>query len=417
MEPISLKFFFHCLGNFFWNIVEIGIALNIVKATSLKCRDVRFMAILEMRRLDERCDFEAWWNQLLSKSLDDNPFLTYDWLTLWWKHFGKGKELKLFTVENETAVSLVAPVMYSTYQVFGSRRSRVEFVASGDSDYQGFIVTNLQEAARAMNQLIKRILEDSNDVDCAVFSEVPEDSVTARLLEGVDGEVLGVHHSTTNSSPFVMLPDNYELYRQTLGSNMRRNLKLWERQALKDYRVDFIRYDKIGTVEEAMKIFFDLHQKRQISKGNCGVFSSSVKKSFHTEVANAFAQRGWLGLFFLTFNDRPISAIYSYEYNGKLYAYLCGFDPEYARYRPGHLAFKNLIQYGIQKKLKELDFLRGDEEYKFRWRAIVRNNFEFRIPRRGLKSKFYNWTTNNRALPYLYAASALPRFLTRSRSR
>jgi CelD/BcsL family acetyltransferase involved in cellulose biosynthesis len=359
------------------------------------------MAILELQRFDERNDFETWWNQLLSNSLDNHPFLTYEWLTSWWKYFGKGKELKLFTAENERAVSLVVPVMYSTCKVLGSRRSRVEFVASGDSDHQGFIVTNFQEAARTVNQLIESIIEDSNDADCIVFKDVPEDSVTAKLLEGINREGFGATHSTANSCPYVPLPNNYEIYRQTLGSNMRRNLKLWERQALKDYRVEFVRYDKIGTVEEAMKIVFELHQKRQIAKGNCGVFSDDLKRSFYTDVANAFAEKGWLGLFFLTFNDRPVSAVYSYEYNGKLYAYLCGFDPEYARYRPGHLAFKNLIQYGIEKKLKELDFLRGDEEYKSRWRAMVRNNSEFRIPKRGLKSKFYNWTTNSRSFSYL----------------
>lgn len=153
-------------------------------------------------------------------------------------------------------------------------------------------------------------------------------------------------------------------------------LKIWEKQALKDYRVEFVRYDKIGTVEEAMTIFFELHQKRQMAKGNCGVFSDGDKKSFHTDVANAFAEKGWIGLFFLTFNDRHVSAVYSYEYNGKLYAYLCGFDPEYARYRPGYLVFKNLIKYGIDKKLKELDFFvvtrstsRGGEQ----WSGIILN--------------------------------------------
>ena len=370
------------------------------------------MAILELQRIDELNDFETGWNQLLSQSLDNNPFLTYEWLTSWWKHFGKGRELKLFTAESQGAVSLVVPVMYSTRKVFGSRRSKVEFVASGDSDYQCFLVTNFQEAARTVNQLIESIMEDSNDADCVVFGEVPEDSVTARLLEGVKGKGFGVSRLAISSCPYVLLPNNYELYSQTLGSNMRRNLKIWEKQALKDYRVEFVRYDQIGTVKEAMKIFFELHQKRQMAKGNCGVFSDSVQRSFHTDVAKAFAEKGWLRLFFLTFNDRPVSAVYSYEYNGKLYAYLCGFDPEYARYRPGHLAFKNLIKYGIEKKLKELDFLRGDEEYKSRWRTMVRNNFEFRIPKRGLKSKFYNWTTNSKTLPYLYRAHALPnRFL------
>jgi len=365
------------------------------------------MAILELQRIDEINDFETWWNELLSRSLDNHPFLTYEWLTSWWKNFGKGRELKLFTAESEGAVSLVVPIMYSKCKVFGSRRRKVEFAASGDSDYQGFLVTNFQKAARTVNQLIESIMEDSKDGDCIVFGEVPEDSATAILLDDINEKGFGAYRSVASSCPYVLLPNNYDIYNQTLGSNMRRNLKIWERQALKDYRVKFVRYDEIGTVQEAMKIFFNLHQKRQVAKGNCGVFSEGVKRSFHTDVANAFAKKGWLSLFFLTFNDKPVSAVYSYEYNGKLYTYLCGFDPEYARYRPGHLAFKNLIKYGIEKKLKELDFLRGDEEYKSRWRTMVRNNFEFRVPKRGLKNKFYNWTTNSRSLSYLHSVPVL----------
>lgn len=82
--------------------------------------------------------------------------------------------------------------------------------------------------------------------------------------------------------------------------------------SIKRLRVEFVRYDKIGTVEEAMTIFFELHQKRQMAKGNSGVFSDGDKKSVHTDVANAFAEKGWLGLFFLTFNGQPVSAVYSY---------------------------------------------------------------------------------------------------------
>jgi CelD/BcsL family acetyltransferase involved in cellulose biosynthesis len=365
------------------------------------------MAILELQRIDELNDFETGWNRLLSRSLDNHPFLTYEWLTSWWKHFGKGRELKLFTAESEGAVSLVIPVMYSTHRVFGLKRCRVEFVTAPDSDYQVFLVTNFQQAARTLNQLIESIMEDASNADYVVFGEVPEDSVTARLLENVNRESIGVTRSVINSCPYVPLSNDYERYLLTLDSNMRRNLKVGERRALKDYRVEFVRHDKIGTIEEAMNTFFELHQKSQMAKGNRGLFSDDAKRRFHIDVANAFAEKGWLALFFLTFNDRPVSTVYSYEYNGKLYAYLCGYDPEYARYRPGYLAFKNLIKYGIEKKLREFDFLRGDEEYKTRWRTVVRNNLEFRIPKRGLKSRIYNWTMNSRSFSYLHGVRAL----------
>jgi CelD/BcsL family acetyltransferase involved in cellulose biosynthesis len=356
------------------------------------------LAILELNRIDELNDFEKWWNRLLSKSLDNHPFLTYEWLTSWLKHFGKGRELKLFTAESEGSVSLVVPAMYSTRRFFGLKRCWVEFVSSSNSDYQVFSLANFHEAARSINQLIKSIIDGLN-VDCIVFGEVPEDSATAKLLENVSGEGFGVSWSVINLCRYIPLPASYDMYLQTLGSSMRRNLKVWERQALKDYKVEFVTYDEIGTIEEAMKIFFELHQKRQKSIGNYGLFSNGAERSFHIDVANAFAKKGWLSLFFLLFNDRPVSSVYCYEYNNKLYAYLCGFDPEYARYRPGHLAMRNVIKYGIEKKLKEFDFLRGNEEYKKRWGTLARNNLEFRITRKGLRSKIRNWASNR---PYSY---------------
>ena len=365
------------------------------------------MAILELQRMDELADFATGWNQLLSKSLDNHPFLTSEWLSLWWKHFGKGKELKLFTAESSGAVSLVVPVMYSTHKVLGSKRSKAEFVASGDSDYQSFIVTDLNSATRNLKQLIKRIMEDS-DVDCIVFGDVPENSITSRLLENVNKEAFGGSHSIINSCPYALLPYSYDTYLQGLGCRMRKNLKRCEKQASKDYKVELLKYDKIGTVEDAMKIFFELHQKRRKAKGDRGLFSDNVNRNFHIDLANAFAEKGWLSLFFLTFNGKPVSTIYSYEYNGKLYYYLGGFDPEYSKYGPGQLIIQDVIKYGIAKQLKEFDFLRGDEAYKKRWKTAIRNNIEFRVPRRGFKSKFYNWNVNNSSSYYLHGVFSLP---------
>jgi CelD/BcsL family acetyltransferase involved in cellulose biosynthesis len=185
---------------------------------------------------------------------------------------------------------------------------------------------------------------------------------------------------------------------------MRRNLKIWEKQASKDYRIKFVRYDEIGSVEEAMKIFFQLHQKRQVAKGEYGVFASNVNQSFHMDIAESFAKRDWLALFFLTFNDTPVAAVYSFEYGQKLYAYLCGFDPEYSIYRPGHLVFSKIMQYGIRKNLTQFDFLRGDEEYKARWKAMVRHNLKFNIAKNGIRSRFYNWGVESKPLSHLYGA-------------
>lgn len=368
------------------------------------------MAILQLEQIYGVENFGVSWNKLLCRSFDNNPFLTYEWLTKWSKHFGKGKELKLFTIENNGKVSLAIPVSYSTRRVLGSKRCEVRFIGAPDADYQVFLVTNLQEASKTVNRLIESIMEDSG-ANNILFTDVPEDSATAKLLENTGDQDIGVTSLMLNSCPFVPLPNNYELFLQNLGSNMRRNLKIWEKQASKNFRIEFVRYDEIGTVDESMKIFFQLHQKRQVAKGEYGVFASDANRSFHMDIAKSFAERDWLSLFFLTFNDTPVAAVYSFEYGQKLYAYLCGFDPEYSIFKPGHLAFSKIMQYGIRKNLTQFDFLRGDEEYKARWKSIVRRNLKFNVAKNGIRSRFYNWSVESKPLSHLYGART---FLTRS---
>ena len=186
------------------------------------------MTIVELEHIDNLQDFGKGWDQLLSKSLDNHPFLTSEWLTAWWKHFGQNKELKLFTAGSEESVSLVIPVMYSAYQVFGSYYRKVGFVGSPESDYHSFVVTNLSNAVKNVHELIKNIMEDS-DSDCVIFDEVPNDSATARLLEQINGTSFGATNSLTGSCAYISLPNTKESFLQNLGSNMRRNLKVWEK--------------------------------------------------------------------------------------------------------------------------------------------------------------------------------------------
>jgi len=391
---LSDLFFFRQIC-YFGNIVQSEILL-----LSLFFYE-RVMAILELEQIEKLTNFEAWWDRLLSGSLDNNPFVTYDWMASWWKHFGKGRELKFFTAESLGSVSLIIPVMYSKYEVFGLKRRKATFACAPDSDYQVFLATDFQRAAKDLDQLVESIMEDSNP-DCIVFQDVPEGSITARLLENIKQDDFIVSSRIINSCPYIPLSSTYESYFQSLSRLMRRNLRVCERDAMRDFKVDFLKYDHLETMEEAMTILFELHQKRQVDVGNFGVFSNDIERNFHVDLAKAFAEKGWLALFFLTFDDKTVSSVYCFEYNGKLYVYLSGFDPMYAKYRPGYLIYKDIIKYAFRRNLKEVDFLRGDEEYKSRWGTQVRKNLEFRIEKRNLRGRFYNWTANSKSFSYLY---------------
>ena len=360
------------------------------------------MTLLESIQTRALGEYEHSWDTLLSKSLDNNPFITYEWLTTWSKYFGRGNDLKIFTAEDYHGLSLVAPICYSNYKALGSLRRKASFIGAPDSDYHAFLIKNLQDASAAVNNLLESVIDDSG-ADCLALTDVPEDSATSTLLQSVKEEKLTVSSSPINRCPFMALPNNFDSFLQNLGSNMRRNLKVWERDALKDYRVKFVSYSEIGSLEDGMKTFFKLHQKRQVSKGDHGVFADEINERFHMDIANAFDKRGWLALYFLTFNDEPVATVYGFEYQQKMYAYLCGFNPDYAMFRPGYSVFKKTIESCIKKKLCQFDFLRGDEEYKSRWKTQVRNNLKYSVSPHSLKSRFYNWNMEKKPFSYIQA--------------
>jgi CelD/BcsL family acetyltransferase involved in cellulose biosynthesis len=166
--------------------------------------------------------------------------------------------------------------------------------------------------------------------------------------------------------------------------NLRRSLKSLEQ----DYgRAELKKYNELGSLEETMNVYFDLHQKRWIGKGKSGVFADRKSREMCLSSARLLAERNWLALYFLTVNGEPIAAQYCIEYDQKMYYALGGFDPSFSSYSVGNLMIMKVLERCIEKKIKEYDFMRGPESYKFAWSE------EYRI---GLDTKFVSYKLGSR---------------------
>ena len=72
-------------------------------------------------------------------------------------------------------------------------------------------------------------------------------------------------------------------------------------------------------------------------------------------------------------DDKPVSAHFIGVLDGVAYLMRSGRDESLARYSVGHLHDINLFQRSIREGLKEADFLRGAEPYKFYWTQRYRS--------------------------------------------
>jgi CelD/BcsL family acetyltransferase involved in cellulose biosynthesis len=62
----------------------------------------------------------------------------------------------------------------------------------------------------------------------------------------------------------------------------------------------------------------------------------------------------------------------NFDYDNTIWAYNAGFSNEYAELSPGWLLHAEMIRWCIERGRKIFDFMRGGEEYKYRFGGINR---------------------------------------------
>jgi CelD/BcsL family acetyltransferase involved in cellulose biosynthesis len=84
-------------------------------------------------------------------------------------------------------------------------------------------------------------------------------------------------------------------------------------------------------------------------------------------------QHDWLRLWTLRCDGAAVCVLLNYFYRGRYYFLIGGFEPDMMRWSVGTCLFARVFQQAIEEGATEFDFLRGEEEYKYRFGAVNRD--------------------------------------------
>jgi CelD/BcsL family acetyltransferase involved in cellulose biosynthesis len=108
--------------------------------------------------------------------------------------------------------------------------------------------------------------------------------------------------------------------------------------------------------------------------------------SFHRDLAKLARDKGWLRLGFLFLDTSPIAAQLWLVSDGVAYIAKLAYDEGYKKLIPGVILSSEMMKYVIDiDRVKEIDYLIGDEPYKKDWTPnrrerkgilIFNNNFK-----------------------------------------
>jgi CelD/BcsL family acetyltransferase involved in cellulose biosynthesis len=88
-------------------------------------------------------------------------------------------------------------------------------------------------------------------------------------------------------------------------------------------------------------------------------------QAFFREMTTTMASEGMLRFYLLTFDGVAVASVLNFDLGGQLYMYNSGYDPEYSHYAVGLMSKALLLKDAIENGRTCVDFLRGDENYKY----------------------------------------------------
>jgi CelD/BcsL family acetyltransferase involved in cellulose biosynthesis len=348
------------------------------------------LRIEEITTLDELLALRKEWNEVLERSKDNNIFLTWEITATCAKNLERTKKIRILCVKDGDRIVSIAPLRKSRYKLDGLLGYDVlEPITYRRSDYTGFVVAEQEEASL---KLIINHLFEQKDWDFIYLLDVPETSLIFKLLPKIAADIPRFAIEEGRPCPYIVMPSSMDILLSSLSAKFRKNLRRSMKSLKSDYqRVELKRYDEFGSMEEAMNTFFTLHQKRWATKGKPGVYKDNKTRDASIELSKLYAEKGWLALYFLTANDKPVAAQYCLEYGQRMHYGLGGFDPDYSKYSVGNLITGMVLEKCIERNIREYDFMKGNESYKFDWTTKCRRNLGIRFVNKKFSSKLFHF--------------------------
>lgn len=313
------------------------------------------------------------WNALLKRSITDVPFLRHEYLRVWWSTLGGGEwpggELWVGVSRNALGeLDGLAPLFFTR-----TRDDRPGLMLLGSieiSDYLDLIAAPVD--VPRLCEVVLEALTTSGPPGWEVIDlyNVPESSPTLPALRMAAGRRgWSVRQERYQPCPVARLPGSWDDYLERLEKKQRHELRRKIRRL--ESHSDPIRWHIVGPQDDvgaSLDVFLrlmalDPHKAR---------FLTPQMQTQFQRCARAAHEGGWLQLALMDYAGLPIAGYLNFDYGNRIWVYNSGLHPDYHWLSPGWVLIAYLVRWAIEHGREEFDFLRGAEDYKYRFGGVDR---------------------------------------------
>lgn len=334
---------------------------------------------MEISRLQEfPHSLQKDWNDLLERSASNFPFLRFEYLANWWQTRGGGEwsldtELAILIARQSGQLVGIAPFFISNHQGM----KRLMLLGSTEiSDFLDLIVSkeNASEFVTSILSYFKSTLVSQSGIELVDLYNLVEGSLTIEILRDTGVKLT---EEPLQQSPVISLPEDWEQYLNLLDKKQRHEIRRKMRRATEsDIPVGFYITTEKAHLERDIDAFLSLMEQDPEKKS---FLTDSMRTQFQLMMRTTF-QSGQLQLAFLTIGGEFAAAYLNFDYLNRIWVYNSGIDKRFMDYSPGWVLLGHLLQWAIEHKRGEFDFMRWNEDYKYKFGAIDRHVVRVTFP-------------------------------------
>jgi CelD/BcsL family acetyltransferase involved in cellulose biosynthesis len=299
---------------------------------------------------------EPQWRELHAADHRATPFQSPYWVLQWWASFGSGRLFTVAVTDGPTLVGL-APMFIHPWK--GKRQ--VTLAGNGLSDRLQFLIRPGYEDT-VLDETFAALREVQDEWDICDFQDLHAENP---LLSHPPPPGFAISCETLDPCLAIALPPTGEEFDASLPASVRRNLGRYHRHLAAQGPLSLETISTPRGFEEAFDSLLRLHKLRRQEEGAF----NAAEEEFHRSAGCLQMQAGAVRLYLLRSHATICSIAYVQVQGRRAYACLGGFDPAFAKFRPGWLVLQYAVKSAIAEGLGYFDFLRGSEDYKKLWGA------------------------------------------------
>ncbi|MEN6433536.1 MAG: GNAT family N-acetyltransferase [Smithella sp.] len=297
------------------------------------------------------------WDHLFNSCDNLSVWQSFTWNYVWWKHFGKGIQLSIFTVREKNMLVGIAPLMVE----FRFGVNELEPIG-GEHHYNFALIMDSHRddiAATLVHKLSTCFPKALVHIPYFAAGTVSIDIFMAAL----SSEGWKEARWTRNISHYVSEGSGFDSYMANKSKKSRYNLKR-ERSRLDETGLVNLHHFCLNELtDNSVERIAQLQKKSWLARRG----QESLASPFYKEVLPALAQNNHAEIFLYEQNSEDIAYILNLYSGDICYCLFIGFSETKAQLSPGKVLMMENLQKVLDRGITVYDFLYGEGEYKRFW--------------------------------------------------